>query len=57
MDFLFRMYLVFDFKIDVISKTLEKQISFSLDNKLSFIDGFQLFSSSLDSLYENHFSL
>ena len=44
------MYLVFDFKIDVISKTLEKQISFSLDNKLSFIDGFQLFSSSLDSL-------
>ena len=50
MDFLFRMYLVFDFKIDVISKTLEKQISFSLDNKLSFIDGFQLFSSSLDSL-------
>ena len=36
-------------------------MSFSLDTKLSFIDTFQLFSSSLDSLVksldENHFSL
>ena len=29
---------------------LEKYMSFSINNKLSFIDSFQLLSSSLDSL-------
>ena len=40
----------FDFKISVIPNGLEKYKSFCINNKLSFIDGFQFLSSSLDSL-------
>ena len=43
----------FDFKINVIPNRLEKYMSFSLDNKLVFIDSFQFLSSSLDSLVKN----
>ena len=43
----------FDFKINVIANGLQKYISFSLDNKLVFIDSFQFFSSLLDSLVKN----
>ena len=39
-----------DFKINVISSGLEKYLSFSLNNKLVFIDSFQFLSSSLDTL-------
>ena len=37
----------FIFKITVIPNGLEKYISFTINNKLSFIDGFQFLSSSL----------
>ena len=40
----------FDFKINVIPNRLEKYKSFSLDNKLVFIDSFHFLSFSLDSL-------
>ena len=40
----------FDLKINVIPNGLEKYMSFSINNKLSFIDSFQFLSSSLDSL-------
>ena len=40
----------FNLKINVIPNGLEKYMSFSINNKLNFIDGFQLLSSSLDSL-------
>ena len=40
----------FDFKINIILNGLEKHIKFSLNNKLVFIDSFQILSSSLDSL-------
>ena len=40
----------FDLKINVISNGLEKYMSFSINNKLSFIDSFQFLSSSLDRL-------
>ena len=43
----------FDFKINVIQKGLEKYRSFSLDNKLVFIDSFQSLSSSFDSLVKH----
>ena len=43
----------FSLKINVIPNRLEKCISFSIDNKLSFIDSFQFLSSSLDSLVKN----
>ena len=43
----------FDFKINVISTGLKKYTSFSLDNKLVFIDNFQFLSSSLDGLVKN----
>ena len=37
-------------KIIVIPNGLEKYMSFSINNKVSFTDSFQLLSSSLDSL-------
>ena len=37
-------------KINAISNGLEKYTSFSIENKLRFIDSFQFLSSSLDSL-------
>ena len=40
-------------KINVIPNGLEKYMSFSINNKLSFIDSFQFLSSSLDSLIKN----
>ena len=43
----------FNLKINVITNGLEKQRSFTINNKLSFIDSFQFLSSSLDSLVKN----
>ena len=43
----------FNHKTNVISNESKKYISFSINNKLSFIDSFQLASSSLDSLVKN----
>ena len=43
----------FNLKINVISDELEKYISFSINNRLSFIDSLQLLRSSLDSLVKN----
>ena len=40
-------------KISVIPNGLEKYMSFTIDNKLSFIDSFQFLSSSLHSLVKN----
>ena len=43
----------FNLKINVIPNRLEKYMSFSINNKLSFIDRFQFLSSSFDSLVRN----
>ena len=43
----------FNLKINIIPNGLEKYRSFSINNKLSFIDSFQFLSSSLDSLVKN----
>ena len=43
----------FNLKINVISNGLEKNMTFSINNKQSFIHSFQLLSSSLDSLVKN----
>ena len=43
----------FNLKINVIPNVLEKYMRFSINNKLSFIDSFQILSSSLDSLVKN----
>ena len=43
----------FNLKINVMPNELEKYMSFSIDNKLSFIDSFQYLCSSLDSLVKN----
>ena len=43
----------FDFEINVIPNGLEECISFNINNKLMFIDSFQVLSSSLDSLVKN----
>ena len=43
----------FNLKINVIPNALERYTSFSINNKLSFIDSFQFLSSSLDSLVKN----
>ena len=40
----------FNTKINVIPNALEKYMSFTINNKLSFIDSFQYVSSSLDTL-------
>ena len=40
----------FSLKINIIPNELEKYMSFSINNKLSFIDSFQFLSSSLDNL-------
>ena len=45
----------FNFKINVIPNGLEKYMSFTINNKLSFIDSFQFLSSSLDSLNKDDF--
>ena len=43
----------FNLNTNVIPNGLEKYMSFSINNKLSFIDSFQFLSSSLDSLVKN----
>ena len=43
----------FNLKIDVLPNGLEKYMSFSINNKLSFIGSFQFLSSSLDSLVKS----
>ena len=40
----------FNLKIKVISNGLENYVAFTINNKLTFIDSFQLLSSSLNSL-------
>ena len=42
----------FNFKINAIPNGLEKYMSFSINNKLSFIDTFEFLSFSLDTLLE-----
>ena len=43
----------FSLKINVIPNGLEKYMSFSINNKLSFIDTSQFLSSSLECLVKN----
>ena len=43
----------FNLKINVIPNILEEQMRFNLNNKLIFIDTFQFFCFSLDSLVKN----
>ena len=43
----------FNIKISVIPNGLEKYMRFTIKDKLRLIDGFQLLSSSLDSLVKN----
>ena len=43
----------FNLKIDGIPNGLEKYISFTINNKLSFIGNFQFLSFLLDSLLKN----
>ena len=43
----------FNLKISVIPNGLEKYTSFTINNKLGFIDSFQFLISSLDSLVKN----
>ena len=40
----------FNFKISVIPNGLENYMSFNINNKSTFIDSFQILSSSLDTL-------
>ena len=43
----------FNLKTNVIPKGFEKYMSFTINNKLNFIDSFQFLSSSLDRLVKN----
>ena len=43
----------FSLKINAIPNGLEKYMSFTINNKLSFVDRFPFLSSSLDSLVKN----
>ena len=43
----------FDLRINVMPNKLENCMSYSINNKLGFIDSFQFLSSSLDSLVKN----
>ena len=43
----------FNVKINVIPNGLEKYMSFTINNKFSFIDSFRFLSSSIDSLVKN----
>ena len=45
----------FHLKINIIPNGLEKYMSFTINNKLSFIDSFQFIRFSLDSLVQNLF--
>ena len=44
----------FNLKISVIPNGLEKYMSFTINNKLIFVDRFQVLNSSLDSLVKNY---
>ena len=44
---------IFNLKINVIPNGLEKHMSFTINNKLTFINNFQFLISSLDSLVKN----
>ena len=43
----------FNLKINVIPNELEKYMSFTINNKVSFIDRFQFISFSLDNSVKN----
>ena len=43
----------FNLKIKITPNGLENYMSFSINNKLSFIDSFQFLKSSLDTLVKN----
>ena len=43
----------FNFKINIIPNGLERYTTFSINNKLSFIDSSQFLNFSLDSLVKN----
>ena len=43
----------FNLKTDFIPNVLQKYMSFSINNKLIFIDSFQFLNSSLGSLVKN----
>ena len=43
----------FNLKISVKSNGLKTYMSFTINNKLSFIDSFQFLNSSLDNLVKN----
>ena len=43
----------FNLKISVMPNGLEKHMSFTINNKLSFIDSFQFLRPSSDSLVKN----
>ena len=43
----------FNLKINIIPNGLGNYTSFRINNKLSFIDGFQFLTSSLDNLVKN----
>ena len=45
----------FNLKINAIPNGLEKYMSFSINNKLSFIDTFEFLSFSLDKLNKDNF--
>ena len=40
-------------KVNIIPNELEKYVSFTVNNKLNFIDSFQFLSSSLNNLVKN----
>ena len=42
-----------NFKMNIIPNWLGKYISFNINNKLTFIDSFQILNSTLDSLVTN----
>ena len=43
----------FNVKVNVIPNELDKYMSFTINNKLTYIDSFQFLSSSLDNLVKN----
>ena len=43
----------FNVRVNIIPNVLERYISFTINNKLIFINGFQVLSSSLDSLVKS----
>ena len=43
----------FNVKVNFIPNELDKYMSFTINNKLTYIDSFQFLSSSLDNLVKN----